>query len=143
MTCSGTRQLKQMFFANFKFSRHFYNKLSVRNVSTHTTPFHTLCFVLYIYTPSFCIASCWFPWGGSGPKNFRILKSHWMGLRKSVQEERDRAGGAGDPREDAQEVLRGAARTRRTTARGLPRAKRRVRAHEKKKKVVGSGVDLR
>ena len=106
MTCSGTRQLKQMFFANFKFSRHFYNKLSVRNVSTHTTPFHTLCFVLYIYTPSFCIASCWFPWGGSGPKNFRILKSHWMGLRKSVQEERDRAGGAGDPREDAQEVLR-------------------------------------
>ena len=73
MTCSGTRQLKQMFFANFKFSRHFYNKLSVRNVSTHTTPFHTLCFV-FIYTPSsFRIASCWFPWGGSGFQGFFSL----------------------------------------------------------------------
>ena len=49
-----------------------------------------------------------------------------------------RAGGAGDPREDAQEVLRGAARTRRTTA-----GKEKSACAREEKKVVGSGVDVR
>ena len=66
-----------------------------------------------------------------------------MGQRKTVQEERDRWEEQETPGRTRRKSFGCAARTRKTTARGLPRAKRRVRAHEKKKKVVGSGVDLR
>ena len=76
-------------------------------------------------------------------KKFSYLEVTLEGTEKDRAGGEGPVGGAGDPRDVAQKVLRGVARTRRTTARGLPRAKRRVRARAKKKKVVGSGVDVR
>ena len=54
-----------------------------------------------------------------------------------------RAGGAGDPLEDAQEVLRVRGQDEEDDRSRVAAGKTRVRAREKKKKVVGSGVDGR
>ena len=96
MTCSGTRQLNSIESILNSSSTcvptcttaHICDFLRIDPPDQGTD---TLTINVFLYTPpSFCIASCWFPWGGSGPKNFRILKSHWRGQRKTVQEERDR-----------------------------------------------------
>ena len=98
---------------------------------------------LYIYSSFILHCELLVPMGRIWSKKFSYLEVTLEGTEKDRAGGEGPVGGAGDPRDVAQKVLRGVARTRRTTARGLPRAKRRVRARAKKKKVVGSGVDVR